>query len=100
MQKIKNNTKSYSLFAILFSITTILFFVLFKLKIISSLDLFLAVIYITYFVGLAIFYNGGYLKEHGNKKSSNLNFIFGVLFVLISFAGLIYGFATGLIELF
>lgn len=93
-------SKRYLILAIIFSITTIVFGLLYHFKVISRMDLNLSVIYISYFVGIALLYNGAYHREHSQTKATTFNFLFGILFILVSIGLLIYGFVTGTIILF
>ena len=92
--------KRYVFLAILFSLTTVAFCLLYHFKVISRMDLNLAVIYISYLVGIALLYNGAYHFEKTQTKTSWLNYFFGVLFVIVSVFLLIYGLVTGTIILF
>lgn len=89
------SSKKYLWLGITFSLLAVLFAVLYYVNIISTMDLFLAVTYVAYFVGLALLYNGAYCRERSHKNSTILNFVLGCLFILLSTGMLIYGFATG-----
>lgn len=96
-------TKTSKLFifmGILFALFAILFGLLYYFDVVSGIDLYLAVTYISYFAGIALFYNGAYTREHGRKTSTVLNFLFGAAFVITSTVLLIYGLSTGNIILF
>lgn len=94
-----SNTKKYIWLGITFSVLAILFAILYYVNIISTMDLFLAVTYVAYFVGLALLYNGAYNRAKNHKNATLINFILGVLFILLSTGMLIYGFATGTVLL-
>ncbi len=93
-------SKRYVVFGIIFSIVAILFAILYCFKIISTMDVFLAVTYVSYFVGIALMYNGGYHRENGHTKATALNFLIGGVFILLSIALLVYGFVSGTVTLF
>ncbi len=90
----------YTVLGILFAVLAIVFALLYYFNVISGMDLYLAVTYISYFAGLALFYNGAFTRESGRKTSTALNFIFGTILIIISTVLLIYGFCTGRISLF
>ncbi len=96
----KSETKRFIILAILFSIIAISFSLLYHFKIVTYLSLYLAVTYTSYFVGLALLYNGAYNREKEKNVAKKLNLIFGVLFVLLSIALLVYGIIVGDIVLF
>lgn len=92
--------RRYVIMAILFSLATITFGLLYHFKVISRMDLNLAVVYISYLVGIALLYNGAYHHEKSQLKTSWLNYFFGVLFVLAAIGLLVYGLVTGTVILF
>lgn len=92
--------KRYLFLGIFFSVFALAFVLLHHFNIIRDMDLLLAVTYVSYFVGIALIYNGAYLREHSKTKSTGLCFIIGSLFVVLSTTLLIYGIATGRILLF
>ncbi len=85
-----------------FSIMAVGFALLYYFKVIRYLDLYLCVTYLLYLVGLALIYNGVYNKEknHPSNVSKKINYIIGALCVMGSVGMLIYGIASGQIELF
>ncbi len=91
-------SKKFLVLGLLFSAFAILFSILYYLNVISTLDLFLSVTYVAYFVGLALLYNGAYNKEKKHKKATAVNYLIGLLFVVVAIGMLIYGFSTGLIS--
>ncbi|MGN1201494.1 MAG: hypothetical protein ACI4R8_04500 [Candidatus Caccovivens sp.] len=98
--KLSRGAKKYMIMGIFLSILAISFALLYYFNLIKRLDLFLAVTYITYFVGLALMYNGAYNRTFIRNKATVINFILGILFILGSIALLIYGLITGVIVIF
>ncbi len=96
----KGETKRFIILAILFSILTITFSLLYYFKVITHLGLMLAVTYTSYFVGIALLYNGAYARKQNKRGASKLNVLFGFLFVCLSIGLLIYGLVIGEIILF
>ena len=94
------SSKRYIFLAIIFSLVTITFTLLYHFKVVARMDLYLAVTYVTYFVGIALLYNGAYVREHGHTTSTGINFGFGILFIIASTVMLVYGLVTGIILLF
>ena len=85
---------------IFFSVFAVSFAILHYFNIIRDMDLMLAVIYVAYFAGVALLYNGAYIRERSNSKATLFCFLIGTLFVLASTALLIYGIIAGRIFLF
>lgn len=94
------DTKRFIFMAILFSAVTITFSLLYYYRIITYLGLMLTVTYMSYFVGLALLYNGAYARNQQRVTSTKLNFAFGIIFILVSIALLVYGITVGEIILF
>lgn len=94
------NTKRYIGLGIMFCLFTLLFTVLYYVDAIKTLDLMLCVTYVSYFVGIALMYNGAYTRAQGKTKSTILNFAFGGLFIILAIGLLIYGLVTETIVLF
>lgn len=94
------NTKRCLWLGIIFCVFAILFVVLYFFDVIKTLDLFLCVTYVTYFIGIALMYNGAYQRAKGFTKSTLANFIFGGIFMICAISMLIYGLVTGIIVLF
>lgn len=92
-------TKRFILLSVVFCVLAIVFFVLFELNFISNLTLYLALVYIAFFIGLALYYNSVNLRYTSKKTSSNITLIISLVIILASIALLIYGLATGNIEL-
>ncbi len=92
-------TKRFILLSVVFCVLAIVFFVLFELNFISNLTLYLALVYIAFFIGLALYYNSVNLRYASKKTSSNITLIISLVIILASIALLIYGLATGNIEL-
>lgn len=92
-------TKRFILLSVIFSILAIVFFVLFELNFISNLTLYLALVYIAFFTGLALYYNAVNLRHSSKTTSSNITLIISLIIILASIALLIYGFVTGNIDL-
>lgn len=94
------NSKRYACLGVIFCLFAILFAILYFTDSIKYLNLTLAVTYVSYFIGLALMYNGAYNREKNHTTSTRLNFIFGFVFILLSISLLIYGLITGLIVIF
>lgn len=92
--------KKYMITGIFLSVMAITFALLYHFNVIKRLDLYLAVTYVTYFVGLALMYNGAYNRTHVRTKATVTNFILGGVFMLGSIGLLIYGLVTGVIVMF
>lgn len=92
-------TKSV-LMGIIFGSLAIVFAILYHFNLIKEMDLLLAGTYIAYFVGLALLYNGAYLREYDKTASTVINFIFGFICISLSIALLVYGLVNGTIVLF
>lgn len=74
------------------------FALLYYFNIIKTLDSFLSLTYVAYFISLALIFVGSYQKECQNNKTALVANIFGFVFMLASTVMLIYGFSTGLIS--
>ncbi len=96
----KSETKRFIALAIVFSLLTITFFLLYYFKVITHLGLYLAVTYTSYFVGVALMYNGAYARKQNKRGASKLNVLFGTIFVCVSIGLLIYGIINGEIVIF
>ncbi len=94
MKSITNTTKMI-IFSSIFCLCVIAFYLLYYFQVISNLDFYAAMVYITYFAGLALYYNSKILKEKNKINSSRLCSILSIFLILISIAALIYGFSTG-----
>lgn len=94
------SSKRFIGLGIIFSIFAIFFALLYYFDFISTMDLFLSVTYVAYFVGIALMYNGAYTREHSKTKATALSFIVGACFILASIGMLIYGLMTGTVILF
>lgn len=92
--------KKYLFFGIFFGACAIAFSLLYYFNVIKNLDLFLAVIYVIYFTGVALFFNGGYCREKGNVNAKRINYIISFLCVAGATALLIYGLVIGKVSLF
>lgn len=87
-------------FGIIFSLAAVVFAVLYHFNLIKSLDSFLALTYVAYFVGLALMYNGGYHREYRRTPSALISFVLGFLFIILAIVLLVYGLVQGYIVLF
>lgn len=92
-------TKRFILLSVVFCVLVIVFFVLFELNFISNLTLYLALVYIAFFIGLALYYNSVNLRYASKKTSSNITLIISLVIILASITLLIYGLVTGNIDL-
>lgn len=90
--------KKLIIFGTLASVLAIGFVVLYYLNVIKTLDSFLSLTYVAYFVSLSITFVGSYQKECGHKTATKLCYLFGLLILLGATVMLIYGFSTGLIS--
>lgn len=99
MQQSKKARNSI-IFGSIFGLIAVLFALLNYFHVIKTLDLFLAVTYVSYFVGLALFYLGAYCKEKNYKNARILSNLAAVGFTIVAIALLIYGFTTGQISMF
>lgn len=92
--------KKNVIFTMIFSVFAIVFALLYHFKVISKMDLALAFIYVTYFVGLALIYNGCYFAKKANKPVAITSFVIGFLAILGAACYLLYGLITETIVLF
>lgn len=83
----------------LFGLCAILFSLLYYFKLVKNLDLYMTAIYVMYFVGMAFFFNGMYLKNK-QVKFWWISYTLGIILPLASTGMLIYGFSTGMLEWF
>lgn len=94
MKTIKDTTR-FIILSSIFCILAIVFFVLYQTEVITNLDFYSAMVYITYFAGLALYYNAQILKQNNKEKSGKICQICAIVLILIALVALIYGFATG-----
>lgn len=93
--------RRYSLFASFSGLCAIVIAVLFfvqklsSISIISALDIYMAVNYVTYFVGLALIFTGMYCREKEYRKTKIFSFTLGTLFIMLAIALLVYGYVSG-----
>ncbi len=92
-------SKRYLFMGILFGILAIFFALMYYFNVIQTLDLLLSVVYVMYFAGLALVYNGAYCKTHQYKVGFTLSLIAGIMLIVASVVLLIYGLSTGQISL-
>ena len=92
-------TKRFIILSAVFCVLAIVFFVLFELNVIGNLTLYLALVYISYFAGLALYYNSVNLRHAAKTTSANITLIISLIIIVASIALMIYGFVTGDIEL-
>ena len=92
-------TKRFIILSAVFCVLAIVFFVLFELNVIGNLTLYLALVYISYFAGLALYYNSVNLRYASKITSANITLIISLIIIVASIALMIYGFVTGDIEL-
>ena len=97
MEKKSRNTM---IMVILFSVFAIIFAILHVVGIIKNLDSYLAMTYMSYFLGLAMLYLSTYHKRHEKYTSMYICLVGGIILVLVAVISLIYGFCTGEITLF
>ena len=95
----RSRSSLYIWISVFFCALTLVFFVLYELDLISTLNLYLTLTYVAYFVGLALFFNAGSLRFNGKVASSKICMAFSIILVLVAVVALIYGFSTGIIEL-
>lgn len=93
-------SKRYLIMGIIFSLMSILFLVLYHFKFIKTLNLMLTLVYVLFFVGVALLYNGAYLRTLNKNKSTAINFFVSILLMVVSMGLLIYGLSSGAIDLF
>lgn len=85
---------------IFFCLATIVFVLLYQFNVFTQLTPFLTCMYVLYFIGLALLYNGTFNKSRGNVVASKICYTISTLFILGSTGMLIYGFISGQISLF
>ncbi len=93
-------TKNQMIMVIFFSVIAIVFAVLHVVGVVKNLDSYLAMTYMSYFLGLAMMYLGAYQKQKERFTSMRWCYIASIVLILIAIASLIYGLCTGDITLF
>ena len=97
MEKKSRNTM---LMVIIFSVFAIIFAILHVVGIIKNLDSYLAMTYMSYFLGLAMMYLSTYHKRNEKYTSMYVCLIGSIILILVAVTSLIYGLCTGEISLF
>lgn len=92
-------SKKFVILSVLFCLLAILFFVLFELSVIKNMTLYLALVYVAYFAGLALFYNSINLRQTNKRKSANVTLVFSLIIILASIVLMICGFVSGELDL-
>ena len=93
-------SKKYLVAVMFFALCAIAFGLIYYFNVIKNLSLLMAVTYIVYFLGLAVFLNGSYCGETGRPKAKRWNYFFGVILLLGSAVLLFYGIFTNQIHVF
>lgn len=97
MEKKSRNTM---IMVILFSTIAIIFAILHVVGIIKNLDSYLAMTYMSYFLGLALMYLSTYHKRNEKYASMYACLIVSIALIAVAVISLIYGLCTGEISLF
>ncbi len=97
MEKKSRNTM---IMVILFSSFAIVFAILNVVGIIKNLNSYLAMTYMSYFLGLALMYLSTYHKRNEKYTSMYVCLVSSIILILVAVASLIYGLCTGEITLF
>lgn len=92
-------SKKFVILSVMFCLLAILFFVLFELSVIKNMTLYLALVYVAYFAGLALLYNSMNLRQSNKRKSANVTLVFSLIIILTSIVLMIYGLASGELDL-
>ncbi len=95
-----STTKKSVIYTIVFSALAIVFALLYYFHAIAKMDLALTFVYVAYFAGVALLYNGTYMIRRHNIKGGLTSVIAGIVSVLGSASYLIYGIVTETIVLF
>ena len=85
-------------FGTLFAIGALTFGLLYYFKAVKYLDIYLAVTYIVYFVGIAFLCNASYCKQKERLTTARICTLLAVLLVAASIVMLICGFVYGKID--
>lgn len=85
---------------ILFGLLAIVFALLYYFNVIKSMEQYLAVIYVIYFVGISLFYTGRFFSETDKKLAKVLSYIFAFIGIIFAIVMLVYGFATDKVSMF
>ena len=92
-------SKKFVILSVMFCVLAILFFVLFEFSVISNMTLYLALVYVAYFAGLALFYNSANLRQTNKRTSANITLVFSLIIILASIVLMIYGLVSGELDL-
>ena len=97
MEKKSRNTM---IMVILFSTIAIIFAILNVVGIVKNLDSYLAMTYMSYFLGLALLYLSTYHKRNEKYVSMYACLVASITLIAVAVIALIYGLCTGEITLF
>lgn len=86
--------------AVIFSAFAIIFAILYVVGAVKNLDSYLALTYMTYFLGLALMYVGNYQKLKQHFKSTKICLVASIALIIFAVVSLIYGLCIGEISLF
>lgn len=89
--------KKFLILGIVFSVLAIAFALFYYFDVIRFLDNYLALVYVIYFVGLALMFAGSYVQN--NPLARLILIIISILLIVASTIMLIVGFATGYIDI-
>lgn len=95
----ERSSKRIIFFGIIFGLLSIFFFLMYYFDVIKLLDKFLSVIYMVYFLGLAIVYAGMYCNLKNHKMAKNILYLISGILIALSITMLVYGFSTGRVSL-
>lgn len=97
MQK---KSRNLIIMVFIFSLFAIVFAILHVVGIVKNLDSYLAMVYMSYFLGLALMYLSTYHRQNEKYASMYACFVASIILILVAIAALIYGLCTGEITLF
>lgn len=92
------STKRYLIIGLLFCVGAVAFALIYYFKLIKNFNLTLAAVYIGYFVGIGLLFNGSYCKKRLHNTSAIFSSLFGVGFVCFAIVFLIIGLTNGQIQ--
>ncbi len=91
-------TKWYLFIGLSFCLVAVLFVLLYHFNVINNLTLMLTSVYVSYFVGIGLMFNGAYCKKNVHDKSAWLNGLLGGAFVIAAIVLLVIGLTNGQIQ--
>ncbi len=92
--------KRFTWLCVMFCILILVFFVLHETHIMTNLSAYICVTYITYFAGIALYFNAKQLNTKSKDMSSKLCMVFSIILIILSIGFIVYGVVTEEIPFF